>query len=497
MPETALERSPCPFCAQPAAVEALRCPHCRGLLALDVVICAAVADERRRYRLARVLAALGPPLPGLSALRDALAADHGVLARGLSRGAAERLIATLRDDHGIEAVAHQAASQGGGRGLAAPPPLPPARRSSGRTIGLAVTGLAVLATMGVVAVRWAASAMSAGPLSPAALQAVADDVRGSRGLVEGKNLSGSGVFVGPGLLLARATLRGAVSSAVYSGDRQQAAATVVQADAEHGLVLVRVAGTQADPLAMADAAAVRDGDALIVVERQPGTGAALAKNAVVTNAAATRGSTSMIQLEVTLGDDPQGAPVVDRRRRVVGLIAASDPAARQAWVVPVNYAFAWLPAVPHDETAWARRTAAPEQAVAARDHAFAGALQGPVLVSARHGGIVSFGPQREILSERFLMLVVAPAASRPSGPLRVRIGPCDVDASVSWLVPFAHPLALAAFDRWAEAQGVRDLIAAGEARATIERKNCVPEGVREVALLSGDQAAEPVPLEIP
>ena len=490
------ERSPCPFCAQPAAVEALRCPHCRGHLAMDVVLTAAVTDDRRRYQMARALSALGPPLPGLAALRDALAVDHGVLARGLSRGAADRLVATLRSDHGLEAIAHQAAAPGDRPAAGHPPPLPPPGRARrpGRTVGLAIAGFAVLATMSIVAVRSVATRLAAGssaqPLSPRALQAIADQVVRSRGMVTGKGIPGGfGIFVTPELIVARTAAKGVETTTVAYANEGRGSGTVVQADPDLNLVLVRVPGAGAEPLPLADATAIRDGDVLIVVERRHGK--AVGRNATVTNAAVTRDGMSLIQLEALLETDVAGSPVVDRRGRAVGLVSGADPAARAVWVLPINYAFDWLPAPPSDKAAWERRTAEPRRSLEGRDESFAAALEGPVLLSARHAGIV-FGPGQEIVSERFALLVVAPAAHKPSR-LRVRIGGCDADATLTWFV--GRPKALAAFDRWAEAQGVKDLIATGDARATLDRRNCPSSGAREVALLSGGEAAAAVLLE--
>jgi hypothetical protein len=495
MPVSEPERSPCPFCARPAAVEAFVCPHCRGHLAMDVVLTEAIRDERRRYQLARALSALGPPLPGLSTIKDALGADHGVLARGLSRGAAERLLATLRTEHGIEAVAHQAAAQVDRAGVGQPPALPPPGRARrpGRTAGLALAGFAVVATIGIVAVRAVATRLSGSstqPLSPRALQAIADQVVRSRGMVTGKGIPGGfGVFVTPELILARTATRGAETTTVTYADERRGSGTVVQADPDLNLVLVNVPGAGAEPLPLADATAIRDGDVLIVVERR--NGRAIGSNATVTNAAVTRDGMSAIQLEAVVDVDVPGVPVVDRRGRVVGLVAGADRAAKVVWVLPVNYAFDWLAAPPYDKAAWERRTADPRRALADRDESFAAALEGPVLLKARQGEVV-LGPGQEIVSERFVLLVIAPAAHKPSR-LRVRIGTCEVDATVTWFG--GRPKALAAFDRWAEAQGVRDLIATGQANPTLDRRNCQTSGARDVALITGGEVAAPVPLD--
>jgi hypothetical protein len=265
-------------------------------------------------------------------------------------------------------------------------------------------------------------------------------------------------------------------------------------------VLVRVDGARADPLAVADATTIKDGDVLVVVDQSPGRTQAV--NATVTNATATRENTSLIQIEVSLGSSPSGSPVVDARGRVVGLVWGSLPDAKLAWVVPINYAFDWLPAVPHDRAAWERRLAAPREAIAARDATFAAATDRPVLLQTRYLGIQKFGPSQEILQERFAFLVAGPTWARDEGstPIQVRIGPCDLEPRVRWWPDTfrqrgGQPAALQIFERWADSQGVGSQTVIGDAEATLDRSQCPTGGAREVSQVHRGEVVSTIPLD--
>jgi S1-C subfamily serine protease len=495
------ERSPCPRCARPAAVEALRCPHCRGSLATDVVVAAAIDDERQRYHVARTLADLGPPLPGLAKLREVLARAGSTLVRGVSRGTADRMIAALAAQ-GVRATA-RLADPGRPPGAAAPRVI----GRMGRTGVLAVAfGLLMLAIAGGSGLIYWAGSTRAGtvttqPLSRAQLTEIGDRVRRARAYVHGTGAAaGYGAFVAPDLVLARAAGAGRDAVRVDYPGRTAAKGTIAQADADVGLVLVRVEGARADPLAVADATTIKDGDVLVVVDQSPGR--TLAVNATVTNASATRENTSLIQIEASLGSSPSGSPVVDARGRVVGLVWGALPDAKLAWVVPVNYAFDWLPAVPHDRTAWERRLAAPREAIAARDATFAAATDRPVLLQTRYLGIQKFGPSQEILQERFAFLVAGPVWARDEGstPIQVRIGPCDLEPRVRWW-PDAfrrrggQPPALQIFERWADSQGVGSQTVIGDAEATLDRSQCPTGGAREVSQVHRGEVVSTIPLD--
>jgi hypothetical protein len=495
------ERSPCPRCARPAAVEALRCPHCRGSLATDVVVVAPVADERQRYQVARTLEALGPPLPGLARIRDVLAGSGATLVRGVSRAAADRTLAALTAN-GVAAAARLSggtARPGGG-----------APRVIGRMGGgvlVVVFGLVFLALAGGGGLIYWASHQRVGtvttqPLSRAQLTEIGDRVRRSRAYVHGPgSRSGYGAFVAPDLVLARAAAPGRDAVKVDYPGRTAAPGSIAEANVDVGLVLIRVDGAHADPLAVADATTIKDGDVLVVVDQSPGRTQAV--NATVTNATATRENTSLIQLEVSLGSSPTGSPVVDARGRVVGLVWGSLPEARLAWAVPVNYAFDWLPSAAHDRAAWERRLAAPRDAIAARDASFAAVTERPVLLQARYMGIQKFGPAQEILQERFAFLVAGPVWARDSGsatPFQVRIGPCDLEPRIRWWPDTVrrgtgHPVPLQIFERWADSQGVGSQTAIGDAETTLDRSQCPTGGAREVSQLHGGEVVSTIALD--
>ena len=497
------ERLPCPRCAQPAAAEALICPHCRTGLATDVVATAPVTDARERYRVARALAAQGPPVLALGPLRQALAFPEAVVARAASRAAAARLIATLRQTHGLHAVARLSAA----RAPAAMPDDAPDAASRPRT-SAGVKAAAVLAVLAVGAAtgfvgRWAIRTVARGAaLSPAGLARLATHVGASRAQLAGPGMpGGAGVVVAPGLVLALAQ-PGAATTAIVQVAGAQRSGAIVNTDADAGFALVRIGGGGPPPLPLADATAIRDGDVVVVVHPS-GRGAA-AMTASVTNADAAHDGVSLLQIEAELAEAAKGSPVLDADGRLVGLVGGSREGARIAWVVPINYAFAWLPwTVPHDGAAWARRVAARADAAEARERVFAAVRSGPVLLHARHDGVDQYGALQEIVVERFGVLIAAPVSARTAPPaLRLKVGPCELVAAVDWWPDgvrrvAGRPAALQAFERWAADHGVGAGTIVGEASVPLDRRRCPTQGAREASLLLAGALVNTVAIDAP
>ncbi|MFY9821874.1 MAG: hypothetical protein WAM82_10860, partial [Thermoanaerobaculia bacterium] len=114
------DRQSCPRCGESVPLATTVCPFCKAGLLVDVALAAPVDDERIRYQLARAIASLGPPAPGFSAALQALVSPRPLLARGISRLAAQRFVESLADlgaDGRVEAA-----------GAVAPPRAPAARR---------------------------------------------------------------------------------------------------------------------------------------------------------------------------------------------------------------------------------------------------------------------------------------------------------------------------------------------------------------------------------
>jgi serine protease Do len=471
---------------------------------MDVGVVDAVADERARYRVARALALLGPPVLDLGPLRQALARPAGLVARGASRAAAGRVIAILAREHGLHAVAQPSTMPPASVAHEVPLASAAPRTSLGVKL-LAVVGvLAVGALTGVVGLRAIRPPAPPDIGSRAGLARLASKVQSSRAFISGPGLQGgAGVAVAPGLILALAHAGTATSAVVRVPDEPQIEGTIVEHDADAGLVLVRTAEAGPPPLPLADAAAVADGDTLIVVP--PIGGGAQPLTAIVTNAAATHDGLSQIQIEADIAPGTQGSPVLDREGRLIGLLGGHREGARMAWVVPVNYAFAWLPSpVQHDVAAWSRRVAARADATETRDQTFAAVRHGPVLLHAKHEGVDQYNAAQEIVVERFGVLISAPAWARTSPPaFRIKVGPCELDPAMEWWSDRARgdsggrPAVVQAFERWIAERGLRAETIVGEASVPLDRRTCPTQGAREASLILNGTLVNTVPLGAP
>ena len=85
-----VERASCFHCGEMIAVEARVCPFCSRSALVNLTAAAPVTDGRKRYRLARALSALGPGVPNLAEIQEALARKDGVVAGGVTRSFASR-----------------------------------------------------------------------------------------------------------------------------------------------------------------------------------------------------------------------------------------------------------------------------------------------------------------------------------------------------------------------------------------------------------------------
>src|SRR5207237_174051 len=93
-----IAREPCPWCREPAALDARVCPHCRRGLTVDL-LAAPILDPRIRYLAARDLGRLRGPFSPLSRLQGLLSSGETPLASGVTRRAAAAALAILQN-HG-------------------------------------------------------------------------------------------------------------------------------------------------------------------------------------------------------------------------------------------------------------------------------------------------------------------------------------------------------------------------------------------------------------
>ncbi len=476
------------------------CPHCRGSLGMDVVVTAEMPDERQRYKVARSLAALGPPVLGLSALREGLRRPDCAVVRGATRAAADRILEVLTGELELQAVQRLSQTTPAGRAGSATGGAWRSAKVLGLPAGPFWAGLVLVLAGSVLLVglmrRGSRASLGSRPraadLSPAAFQALAEKASPSRARVWGEGMrGGAGFFVAPELVLALAHPVAPKEAQAAFLRTQKASGPVLQADPQSGLVLVSLPGAGPRPLPLADAATVREGDTLVVVESKPP--GVKATRGIVTHAAFVRDGLTLIQLEAQLGADPWGDTVLDTDGRVVGLVRYSDPGARVAMVLPVNYAFPWLPSLAgYDKSEWGGRQGAAGQAQLDRDQEFASVLQHPVLIEAR-GGVEEHGKAGEILVERFWVVLAAPVEARGQGTTyaQFQVGPCELRGSVYWWPEdmrgdgSGRSARQVAFERWVKSQNVRERTLVGHATAVLDRRQCPTEGSRELVLLYG------------
>ena len=312
------------------------CPHCRGSLGMDVVVTAEIPDERQRYKVARSLAALGPPVLGLSALREGLRRPDCAVVRGAPRAAADRILEVLTGELELQAVQRLSQTTPAGRAGSATGGAWRSAKVLGLPAGPFWAGLVLVLAGSVLLVglmrRGSRASLGSRPraadLSPAAFQALAEKASPSRARVWGEGMrGGAGFFVAPELVLALAHPVAPKEAQAAFLRTQKASGPVLQADPQSGLVLVSLPGAGPRPLPLADAATVREGDTLVVVESKPP--GVKATRGIVTHAAFVRDGLTLIQLEAQLGADPWATP------------CSTPTAAWLAWSVTAIRALVW------------------------------------------------------------------------------------------------------------------------------------------------------------
>ncbi|HSF39086.1 MAG TPA: trypsin-like peptidase domain-containing protein [Thermoanaerobaculia bacterium] len=344
-----IEREPCPRCGEPAALIGRVCPHCQGSLLVEVVLDAPVADPRARYQIARALASFGPPAPDFSSAQRELASPRPVLARGLTREAARRLLAN--------------AAELGLPGQAVFPRKKP--RAESRVPPWAVAGaLGAMLLLAVLIAFWGRKEPGGAPepppqgttLQPDALPARVSEGRDARPL-SARDLAelatpstvvlrnggslGSGFFVQPDLILTNAHVVAAEREPVeiVFSDGRELQGQVRSRDARLDIALVQVSSAAAEPLALGDSTELRTGDRVVFVGTPEGMDFTVHEGIVSHTARHVLG-VAYLQIDANVNPGNSGGPVLDTTGRVVGIVTAKVNGAEGLGIaLPINYAY--------------------------------------------------------------------------------------------------------------------------------------------------------------
>lgn len=342
-----IEREPCPRCGEPAALIGRVCPHCQGSLLVDVVLDVPVADPRARYQISRGLDALGPPAPVFAVAQRELASPRPVLARGLTREVARRLLANITE-LGLQG---QAVSRQKEKPESRVPPF---------AIAGVLAALLVLAVVIAFSGREKPGSAPEPPpegttLQPDALPARISESRtprplSPRDLAEiatpstvvlrcGGSL-GSGFFVTPDLVLTNAHVVSLDDTVkILFSDGRKLEGQVEERHTQLDIALVRVSSAAAEPLPLGDATGLRTGDRVVFVGTPEGMDFTVHEGIVSHTARQVLG-VAYLQIDANVNPGNSGGPVLDTTGRVVGIVTAKvDGAEGLGIALPVNYAY--------------------------------------------------------------------------------------------------------------------------------------------------------------
>ena len=204
---------------------------------------------------------------------------------------------------------------------------PPVAQGSLTAAGSAAAGNEAVAT------RVAAGATASVVTIETAMAGAYDPFGGGGGGITG---SGSGFVVSAnGLILTNNhVISGATSIQVTFEDGRQLAGTVVAADAQHDLALVKVAATDLKPLALGDSSALVVGEVAIAIGSPLGTFSDTITQGIVSGLGRTidvgqadsRRSThlaGLIQTDAAINPGNSGGPLLDAAGNVVGIVTAT------------------------------------------------------------------------------------------------------------------------------------------------------------------------------
>lgn len=341
-----IEREPCPRCGEPAALIGRVCPHCQGSLLVDVVLDAPVADPRVRYQVSRGLDALGPPTPVFAVAQRELASPRPVLARGLTREVARRLVASI-SELGLH-----------GRTVSRLQEKPESRVPPWVVPG-ALAALLILAVLIAFSGRerpGAPEPPEGTTLQPDALPARVSESRTGRPLsprdlaematpstvvLRNGGSLGSGFFVTPDLVLTNAHVVAAEREpvAIVFSDGRELEGQVADRDTRLDIALVRVPSAAAEPLPLGDATGLRTGDRVVFVGTPQGMDFTVHEGIVSHTARHVLG-VAYLQIDANVNPGNSGGPVLDTTGHVVGIVTAKVNGAEGLGIaLPVNYAY--------------------------------------------------------------------------------------------------------------------------------------------------------------
>jgi serine protease Do len=325
------------------AVEARICPYCNRSALVDLVLDAPVLDGRKRYRLARALVALGPGMPTLVDLQQALVKKDGVVAAGVTRAFAARAFQALAAEGVFSSVTGSLPS-GAGRSL------------PWRAIGVAAACLAV-GLFGVLS--WRRSSRGAAPATSAP-GASADSPAGAPSRGPGMTIKeiaaralpstvsircpgsvGSGFFVTDELVVTNAHVLcpGAGPIDVVRSDGQTQSGLAVQQDVLLDLAVIRVPGAAAVPLPVGDAGSLAVGDEVVVIGSPLGLEFTVHGGAI-SNLSRTVFGLSYLQVEAKVNPGNSGGPVLNDQGEVVGVVSLKHAEGEGIGLaLPINYAW--------------------------------------------------------------------------------------------------------------------------------------------------------------
>ena len=326
------------------AVEARICPHCGKSALVDLLVGDAVADGRKRYRLARALSALGPGMPSLVEIQQTLARKDGVVVSGKTRAFATRAFQVLEAEGVASSVT--GSSQGSGRAL------------PWRAIGVTAACLA-LGAFGVLNWRRSspgprpapssppplAAASSAGPAparnAPLNTKDIAARALPSTVSIRCPNSVGSGFFVSDELVLTNAHVLcpGNGNMEVVRSDGQKQTGVAVQSDTFLDLAVIKVSGAAATPLPLGDAGTLAVGEQVVVIGSPMGFEFTVHGGAI-SNLSRTVYGLSYLQVEAKVNPGNSGGPVLNDQGQVVGVVSLKYTEAEGIGLaLPINYAW--------------------------------------------------------------------------------------------------------------------------------------------------------------
>lgn len=313
---------------------------------MDVVLDVPIADPRVRYQVSRGLDALGRPAPVFAVAQRELASPRPVLARGLTREVARKLLADVAEIglHG------QAVSQLKEKPASRFPPFAVAG-----VLGALLVLAVLIAFSGRERPESALEPPQGTTLQPDALPARVSESRdirplSPRDLAElatpstvvlrcGGSL-GSGFFVTPDRVLTNAHVvaEGDAVKILFS-DGRELEGQVAERDVRLDMALVRVSSAAAEPLLLGDATALRTGDRVVFVGTPKGMDFTVHEGIVSHTARQVLG-VAYLQIDANVNPGNSGGPVLDATGRVVGIVTAKVNGAEGLGIaLPINYTY--------------------------------------------------------------------------------------------------------------------------------------------------------------